>query len=229
MTLRLAFASTLLAAALLTPAAARAQSLKTDDDKVLYALGEILGGNVKALGLTKEEFTKVRAGFEDAALGKKAQVDMQSFGPKVAAFAKKRQDDETAKVSVKQKEAAKGFLDKAAKEEGAQSFPSGLIYKKLREGSGTSPGPTSKVTVHYEGKLVDGSVFDSSYARNEPTSFPLNGVIPCWTEGVQKMKIGEKAQLICPSSIGYGDRGHPPTIPGGATLVFTVELLSIDQ
>ncbi len=90
-------------------------------------------------------------------------------------------------------------------------------------------GATSNVTVHYEGKLVDGTVFDSSYARNEPAKFPLNGVIACWTEGVQKMKVGEKAQLVCPANIAYGQNGHPPTIPGGATLIFTVELLSINQ
>ncbi len=223
---RFAFALTLLLA---TPLAARAQALKTDDDKTLYALGSILGGNVKSLGLTKDEFARVRAGFEDAALGKKSQIDMQTFGPKVSDFAKKKQDAETAKDSIKQKEAAKSFVEKAAKEAGAQSFPSGLIYKKLHDGTGGSPGPTSKVTVNYEGKLLDGTVFDSSYARNQPASFPLNGVIACWTEGVQKMKIGEKAQLICPSAIAYGDHGHPPTIPGGAMLIFTVELISIDQ
>lgn len=81
--------------------------------------------------------------------------------------------------------------------------------------------------VNYRGTLVDGTEFDSSYKRNEPISFPLSGVIPCWTEGVQKMKVGGKAQLVCPSSIAYGDRGSPPVIPGGATLIFEIELLGI--
>ena len=81
--------------------------------------------------------------------------------------------------------------------------------------------------MNYEGKLIDGKVFDSSYTRGQPAEFPLNGVIKCWTEGVGKMHVGEKAQLVCPSDIAYGDRGHPPAIPGGATLVFTVKLLDI--
>ena len=81
--------------------------------------------------------------------------------------------------------------------------------------------------VHYEGRLVDGTVFDSSYKRNEPASFSLQGVVPCWTAGLQKMKVGEKAQLTCPSDAAYGDQGRPPTIPGGATLVFDVELLEV--
>jgi len=227
MTRRLAFALALFALAA-APLAARAQSLKTDDDKTLYALGAILGSNVKPLGLTQAEVAKLRAGFEDAALGKKLQVEMQDFAPKAQTFAKKRQDEISSREANKQKEAARGFVEKMAKEPGAQSFPSGLIYKKVRDGAGASPAATSTVSVNYEGKLIDGTVFDSSYARNEPAKFPLNGVIPCWTEGVQKMKVGEKAQLVCPSNIAYGQNGQG-TIPPGATLVFTVELLSIDQ
>jgi FKBP-type peptidyl-prolyl cis-trans isomerase FkpA len=104
---------------------------------------------------------------------------------------------------------------------------SGLVYREVRAGSGESPKASDTVTVHYRGTLVDGTEFDSSYKRNEPAQFPLSQVIPCWTEGVQKMKVGGKSQLVCPASIAYGDRGSPPTIPGGATLVFEVELLKI--
>jgi FKBP-type peptidyl-prolyl cis-trans isomerase FkpA len=222
----LAFAA--LAAALLAAPIAHAQSIKSDDDKTYYALGAMLGGQIKSLNLTKEELSKLRAGFEDEALGKTPQVDMQVFAPKAQAWAKKRLDDANEREQSVQKEAARGYLEKAAKESGAQSFPSGLIYKKLREGAGGSPSGTSNVTVHYEGKLVNGKVFDSSYARNEPAKFPLNGVIACWTEGVQKMKVGEKAQLVCPSNIAYGPKGQG-SIPPGATLIFTVELISIDQ
>src|SRR5205814_6930684 len=123
----------------------------------------------------------------------------------------------------------------------AFGFPSGAIaqtaaapgtspavgYKSVREGTGASPTATDAVRVHYRGTLMDGTEFDSSYKRNEPATFPLNRVIPCWTQGVQKMKVGGKSQLVCPASIAYGDAGSPPTIPGGATLIFEIELLGI--
>ena len=106
--------------------------------------------------------------------------------------------------------------------------PSGLVYQSIKEGTGASPAATDVVKVHYRGTFPDtGKEFDSSYKRGEPTEFPLNGVIPCWTEGLQKLKIGGKAKLVCPSTIAYGDQGRPPKIPGGATLVFEVELLEI--
>jgi FKBP-type peptidyl-prolyl cis-trans isomerase FkpA len=119
------------------------------------------------------------------------------------------------------------FLDKAAAEPGAKRTASGLVYKEMKAGTGASPKETDLVKVHYRGTLVDGTEFDSSYKRNEPATFPLNRVIPCWTEGVQMMKVGGKSQLVCPAVIAYGDRGSPPVIPPGATLVFEVELLGI--
>jgi FKBP-type peptidyl-prolyl cis-trans isomerase FkpA len=122
---------------------------------------------------------------------------------------------------------AKAYLDKAAAEPGAQRTASGLVYRELKAGTGAHPKATDTVKVHYRGTLTTGTEFDSSYKRNEPISFPLQNVIPCWTEGVQMMKVGGKSQLVCPSSIAYGDVGHPPEIPGGATLVFEVELLGI--
>src|SRR5215469_13645512 len=101
--------------------------------------------------------------------------------------------------------ASQAFLDKAASEPGAVRTSSGLIYRELSAGTGASPQPTDIVKVHYRGTLIDGTEFDSSYSRNEPAEFPLNRVIPCWTEGVQKMKVGGKARLVCPSDIAYGD------------------------
>jgi FKBP-type peptidyl-prolyl cis-trans isomerase FkpA len=115
----------------------------------------------------------------------------------------------------------------AAKDKGAVVAPSGLVYLSVREGRGASPAATDTVKVHYRGTLANGTEFDSSYKRNEPTQFPLNGVIPCWTEGVQRMKAGGKAKLTCPPSIAYGDRGAGGVIPPNATLQFEIELLEI--
>jgi FKBP-type peptidyl-prolyl cis-trans isomerase FkpA len=124
---------------------------------------------------------------------------------------------------------AKTFRERAAAEPGAVTTPSGLIYRELRTGYGDSPSASDTVKVHYRGTLINGTEFDSSYKRNEPAEFPLNRVIPCWTEGVQRMKVGGKSRLVCPSAIAYGDGGSPPTIPGGATLVFEIELLAITR
>ncbi|WP_370652505.1 FKBP-type peptidyl-prolyl cis-trans isomerase [Aquabacterium sp.] len=118
-------------------------------------------------------------------------------------------------------------LAKAAKEKGAVVTPSGLVYLSLKDGTGASPAATDTVKVHYRGTFPDGKEFDSSYKRNEPTEFPLNRVIPCWTEGVQRLKVGGKAKLTCPSAIAYGERGAGGVIPPNATLQFEVELISI--
>lgn len=115
----------------------------------------------------------------------------------------------------------------AAKEAGASVTSSGLVYRSLKEGSGTSPAATDTVKVHYRGSFPDGREFDSSYSRNEPTEFPLNRVIPCWTEGVQKMKVGGKAKLTCPPAIAYGERGAGGVIPPNTTLQFEIELLEV--
>jgi FKBP-type peptidyl-prolyl cis-trans isomerase FkpA len=118
--------------------------------------------------------------------------------------------------------------DASAKEKGAKVTKSGLVYLGLNEGKGDSPAPTDTVKVHYKGTFADGKEFDSSYKRNEPTSFPLNRVIPCWTEGVGMMKVGGKAKLTCPAAIAYGSRGAGGVIPPNTTLIFEVELLGIN-
>ena len=115
----------------------------------------------------------------------------------------------------------------AAKETGAQVTKSGLVYRALKDGTGASPVATDRVKVHYKGSFPDGKEFDSSFKRGQPTEFPLNGVIPCWTEGVQLMKSGGKAKLTCPSEIAYGQRGAGGVIPPNATLVFEVELVGV--
>jgi FKBP-type peptidyl-prolyl cis-trans isomerase FkpA len=115
----------------------------------------------------------------------------------------------------------------AAKEEGAVVTPSGLVYRSLKDGNGASPTASDKVTVHYKGTFPDGREFDSSYKRGQPIDFPLNRVIACWTEGVQRMKVGGKAKLTCPPEIAYGSRGAGSAVPPNATLLFEVELLGI--
>lgn len=206
-------------------AAAADVKLDTDDQKTLYALGVALSRNLGPFNLSAEELTIVEAGLSDGVTGKDPKVDMNTYGPKIQNFAQAR-----AKATAdKEKEASKGFVEKAAAEKGAEKLPSGVIYKETKAGTGASPKPTDRVKVHYQGTLTDGTVFDSSVERGEPVTFPLNGVIPCWTQGVQKMKVGGKAQLICPSDTAYGDRGAPPKIKPGATLVFDVELLDIEE
>jgi FKBP-type peptidyl-prolyl cis-trans isomerase FkpA len=195
----------------------------TNDPQLFYALGVLLGQNVRILHLTPAELEQVKSGLGDSAQGKKTDIDLNSYGPKLQQFGAARIKEVT--------EAEKGrgttFRDTAAKEAGAVQAPSGMVYKETTAGAGKSPAATDTVKVHYRGTLIDGTEFDSSIARGQPAEFPLNGVIPCWTEGVQRMKVGGKARLVCPSTIAYGDQGRPPTIPGGATLVFDVELLEI--
>jgi len=117
----------------------------------------------------------------------------------------------------------------ASKEKGALATPSGLVYRSLKDGTGASPVASDVVKVHYRGTLANGTEFDSSYKRGEPAQFPLGGVIPCWTEGMQKMKVGGKAKLTCPPSIAYGSRGAGGVIPPNATLQFEVELIEISK
>ncbi len=117
----------------------------------------------------------------------------------------------------------------AAKEAGASVTASGLVYRALKEGTGAAPAASDTVQVHYRGRFPGGKEFDSSYSRNEPTEFPLNRVIPCWTEGVQKMKVGGKAKLTCPAAIAYGSRGAGGVIPPNATLEFEIDLLAVKK
>jgi FKBP-type peptidyl-prolyl cis-trans isomerase FkpA len=124
--------------------------------------------------------------------------------------------------------AADAVTQAAAKEAGAVVTPSGLVYRSLKDGTGVSPKATDTVKVHYRGTFPDGREFDSSYKRNEAIEFPLSGVIACWTEGVQRMKVGGKAKLTCPAAIAYGARGAGSAIPPNATILFEVELLAIN-
>ena len=197
--------------------------LKTDEDKTFYALGLAMGPQLAPFGLSAAELDLVKAGLTDAVMNKEKKVDLQTFMPKVQQLAQSR----SATAAAAEKKAGQAFLDKAATEKGATKTASGLIYSEIKPGTGDQPKATDKVKVHYKGTLTDGTGFESSIDRGEPATFPLNGVIKCWTEGVQLMKVGGKSKLVCPSDIAYGDHGSPPKIKPGATLVFEVELLEI--
>ena len=196
--------------------------LKTDDEKTIYALGLSIAKSLKQFDLTPAEVEVCKRALTDAA-NNKAALDINEWGPKIQGLATTRM----ARVSEREKAGAQVFLDKCAAEPGAEKTASGLVFRDLTPGTGPSPKDTDTVKVHYRGTLVDGTEFDSSYKRNEPAEFPLSQVVKCWTEGVQKMKTGGKARLVCPSDLAYGDRGSPPTIPGGATLIFEIELLEV--
>lgn len=196
---------------------------KSEEDKALYALGVILSRNVVSFELTPREFEMVQAGLADAVQGKETIKDADSYVPGLQELQKKRM----AGAAEKEKAAGAAYLAKAAAEKGATKTASGIVVKTLTAGTGANPTAKDQVKVHYEGTLVNGTVFDSSIARNEPATFPLTNVIPCWTEAVQLMKVGGKSQIVCPSDLAYGDAGRPPQIPGGSTLVFRVELLDI--
>ena len=203
------------------PAAAADPS--TDDQKTFYALGLMISQSLTPFALTEAELDQVRSGMTDGVLNKKPKVDLQTFGPKVNQIQQAR----AAALAEKERKAGASFLTKAAAESGAKKTESGAIVKTIKEGKGAAPKATDTVKVHYHGTLIDGTVFDSSVKRGEPATFPLNQVIKCWTEGVQQIKVGGKSKLVCPSALAYGDRGSPPVIKPGATLIFEVELLEI--
>jgi FKBP-type peptidyl-prolyl cis-trans isomerase len=213
----------LIAFSWLVGAAAAAPELNTDEQKALYAVGIAISRNLAALNLTEKELELVSAGLADGVLKREPKVDLQAYGPKAQEVLSSR----VAASSAAEKKTGQAFVDKAAGEKGATKTASGLVITTLKPGTGPSPKATDKVKVHYHGTLTDGTVFDSSVNRKEPATFPLNGVIPCWTEAVQLMKVGGKSRLVCPADLAYGDRGAPPVIKPGAALVFEVELLEI--
>jgi FKBP-type peptidyl-prolyl cis-trans isomerase FkpA len=214
---------TMMALAVVAAARAAEPELKTDEDKTIYALGVAMSQSLAPFALSEKEFALFQAGLTDGLHKKEQKVDLKTFTPKISELARTR----AKAVAESNKKAAQPFLDKEAAEKGAKKTASGLVFTELKAGSGDAPQASDTVKVQYEGKLSDGTVFDSSIKRGEPATFPLNGVIKCWTEGLQMMKVGGKAKLVCPSDIAYGDQGRPPQIGPGAPLVFEVELLEI--
>jgi FKBP-type peptidyl-prolyl cis-trans isomerase FkpA len=206
------------------PAAAAGPELATEEQKTMYALGLNIAQSLGIFSLAPAEVDLVVAGLKDG-IGKSPKVDFAQYAPLVQKLAQQRS---AAGAEIEKKDSVV-FLEKMAKEKGAEKTASGLVFIPVAAGTGATPKPTDKVKVHYKGTLRDGSVFDSSIERGQPASFPLNGVIACWTEGLQKMKVGGKAKLACPAAIAYGDRGAPPKIKPGSALLFEVELLAIES
>jgi FKBP-type peptidyl-prolyl cis-trans isomerase FkpA len=194
---------------------------KSEEQKTLYAVGLIVARQLSVFNLSPSELEIVNQGIMDSATGKKTEVELSAYNEKVQELARSRRKAQGDKLAA----ANKDFLEEAAKGKGAVKTASGLIFQSLNEGTGSVPGPTDTVKANYRGTLPDGKEFDSSYKRGKPFEFKLDGVIKCWSEGLQKMKVGGKAKLVCPPNIAYGDAGAGDLILPGATLVFEVELL----
>lgn len=222
----------LLAVSLALPAAAPAAEtkpaakdpFKTDDERVVYALGRALGRNVGPFSLTPAEAKILTDGVRDQIAEKPSPVDLQAYSQKINELLRARMGAAAEKESKKGREYAAAFK----KEEGVKEIPGGGWIKHLTPGKGESPTSADTVKVHYRGTLVDGTEFDSSYKRGEPIESGLSGgLIQCWLKGVPLMKKGGKAKLVCPSDVAYGDEGRPPVIKGGATLIFEIELVDV--
>ncbi len=196
--------------------------LETDEQKTIYAMGLIMAGSLALFNFSEEEFELVVEGLRDGALKRPPKVDAKQYRAKLQTLQRARLQVQAEA----EKSASQAFLDKEAGMEGAERTESGLVYREVEAGSGESPTKNNTVRVHYHGTLRDGTVFDSSVDRGTPFVTQLTSVIPCWTEGVQKMRVGGKARLVCPSQIAY-PRGSPPHIKPGATIAFDVELIEI--
>ena len=197
---------------------------ETEEQKILNALGQALAQNVVGSGLTAEELAFVQRGLSDTVLGQDAFVELSEYGTNIQEFMEQR----AAGAAEGELVLATAFMEEQAGVEGAERTDSGIVIQEITAGTGGSPTAADTVQVHYHGTLRDGTVFDSSVDRGEPATFPLSGVIPCWTEGLQHISVGGKSRLVCPPALAYGPQG-PPGIPGNAALVFEVELLDIVQ
>ena len=199
-------------------------------DKLSYALGLGIGRQLSQMGADDLNVADFAQAVKDMIDGKEPQVPAAEAQQIVEDFFRRQEEKQRAEAAEKYKGAkseGEKYLSENAKKEGVTTLPSGLQYQVLKEGNGKSPKATDKVVCHYEGMLIDGTMFDSSIQRGEPATFPLNGVIAGWTEGLQLMKEGAKYRFFIPYQLGYGERGAGASIPPFATLVFDVELIEV--
>lgn len=205
-------------------AAAPKDPYKTDDERVVYTLGRALGRNVAPFGLSASEVKILNDGLRDEVAKKPSPVDLPAYSSKINDMLRARMGAAAAKEGELGEKYAAAFT----KEPGVVEIPGGGWLKHLTQGTGQMPTSADTVKVHYRGTLIDGTEFDSSYKRGEPIESSLSGgLIQCWLKGVPLIKKGGKAKFVCPSGVAYGDEGRPPTIKGGATLVFEIELVDI--
>ena len=199
-------------------------------DKLSYALGLGIGRQLSQMGAADLNIDDFAQAVKDMIDGKEPQVATAEAQQIVEDFFRKQEEKQRAEAAEKYKGAkseGEKYLSENAKKEGVVTLPSGLQYQVLKEGNGKSPKATDKVVCHYEGMLIDGTMFDSSVQSGEPATFTLNGVIAGWTEGLQLMKEGAKYRFFIPYQLGYGERGAGASIPPFATLVFDVELIEV--
>ncbi|TFG89691.1 MAG: FKBP-type peptidyl-prolyl cis-trans isomerase [Gemmatimonadales bacterium] len=222
--------ATLLLVAIAAGCTAEEAVVKLDDAKqrISYTIGLNIGKDFKAQGV-EIDTTALMAGVRDGIAGSAPRLTEEQMKAEIQSFREgmvSKQEAKQKALGEKNKKDGAEFLAKNAKTEGVKVTASGLQYKVLKEGTGPIPTKESIVKVHYRGTLIDGTVFDSSYDRNEPLTLPVGGVIPGWTEALALMKEGSKWQLYIPADLAYGEEGAPPVIGPNATLLFEVELLS---
>ena len=196
-------------------------------DKLSYALGLGIGRQLSQMGAESLNIDDFAQAIKDIIAGQQPQIDDQEAQTIVTEFFQQQEAKQRAAAAEKYKEKGEAWLAEKAMEEGVVALPSGLMYQVLNEGSGKKPTADDTVECHYEGRLIDGTVFDSSYKRGESATFPLNGVIAGWTEGVQLMSEGAKYRFFIPYQLAYGERGAGAAIPPFAALVFDVELIKV--
>ena len=204
---------------------------KFTEAQLLETFGWFVGRRIgiSELGFTPEQTAAIIKGIQESAAGQESPFKIDEVGPELDKFMQAKQAEYTAKVAKKSHAESEKFFTEVKAKKGVIALPSGLCYEIVKEGTGPFPKATETVKVNYTGTLVDGKKFDSSVDRGEPAEFPLNGVIPGWTEGLQKINKGGKIKLYVPSDLAYGAEGRPPTIPPAATLIFDVELLDIKE
>jgi len=199
-----------------------AATMNSDDEKTLYALGYALASQLQGITFEGKDLEQIQQGLTDGLTGSKPAIAMETYGPMIQTMMATRVEQAAAIESEK----GAAYVEEAAATPAAIRLDSGGVYIEITAGAGAQPAATDRVKLHYHGTLVDGTVFDSSVDKGVPAEFGVNEVVPCFSEGVQQLKVGGKAKLVCPSTSAY-PQGRPPLIKPGAVIQFEVELLEI--